>query len=54
MEDYWVIPFAGVNYLCWKNKSLGERFFRPLEPDEEEGYFNSSNKEKFLHELLNG
>lgn len=53
MEDYWVIPFDGVNYVCWKDKKKGERFSRPLTYDEEVGYFGSSNKEKFLNELLN-
>lgn len=50
MKDIWVIPFEGINYLCWKNKNGPQN--RPLSDEEERNYFYSENKERYLRGLV--
>lgn len=51
MKQAWTIPFEGINYLCWTDRNKVRN--RPLSRDEERGYFNSVNKDRFLNDLLN-
>ncbi len=52
MSTAWTIPFDGTNYVCWRDKQ-NKPHSRPLSPDEERAYFGSSDKDKFLNDLLN-
>lgn len=46
----WTIPLEGTTYVCWiKN---GEVDNRPLSLEEENEYFSSRDKDRFLNELL--
>lgn len=48
----WTIPFDGTNYVCWRDKDNTPKY-RQLTVEEERVYFTTSDKEKFLNELLN-
>lgn len=49
--DAWTIPFDGVNYVCWKDRN-NVRQHRKLTEQEERDYFSSSDKDKYLNDLL--
>lgn len=51
MSNPWTIPFNNTNYVCWKDKNNTPRY-RMLTPEEERAYFTSSDKEKYLNDLL--
>lgn len=48
----WTIPFDNINYLCWRDKDNNPRY-RQMTDKEEREYFTSTNKEKYLNDLLN-
>ena len=51
MSNPWTIPFDGVNYLCWKDKNNTPQY-RKMTREEENTYFTTTDKDKYLHELL--
>lgn len=51
MSNPWTIPFDGVNYVCWKDKNNNPHH-RKMTAEEEKAYFATTDKDKYLHELL--
>jgi hypothetical protein len=51
MSNPWTIPFDGITHVCWKDKQ-GTPQHRKMTFAEESAYFKSSDKEKYLNELL--
>jgi hypothetical protein len=51
INNPWTIPFDGETYVCWKDNE--EPKYRKLTNREEKDYFDSSNKEGYLHAILN-
>lgn len=47
----WTIPFNNVTYVCWRDKENKPQY-RQMTDKEEYEYFTTSDKEKYLNELL--